>query len=167
VNNKGLTLIEIIVAMVISCILCTAFTCQFVAEASFRKVINDQVAATNDVSTAMCHMTRVLRYAKRSGVSTIPPPGYIASIKATIDHEAAGSNLPEFAVDDTDIAVAYRLKSNKTFEYKKGDDPSYIISKNITEFLPAWANPNITIRITAQHGSRSSSLNTKIRALAP
>jgi prepilin-type N-terminal cleavage/methylation domain-containing protein len=170
-DNRGLTLTELIVGMVISGIIFLALTCQFVAELTFRTMINDQIAATDEASIVMRHMTRVLRYAKplAAGWAT-PAAGYVTSITATINHAAAHpavncDNLPEFIAD---TVVIYRRKSDNTFEYKIGTAVPIIISNRITDFpviATWWASPNLTIQLTAQQGSRRSSLNTKIRLL--
>jgi Tfp pilus assembly protein PilW len=166
-NSRGLTLAELTVAMVIGGVIFFALTCQFVAELTFRKTINNQIAATDDASVAMRHMTRVLRYAKPSTVSTVPVTGYATSITATIDHATAHSadncdNLSEFTAD---AVVTYGRTSVNTFEYKRGTAAPIIISNRITDFTPTWVNPNLSIQLTAQQGNRSSSLNTKIRLL--
>ncbi|MCX5667780.1 MAG: prepilin-type N-terminal cleavage/methylation domain-containing protein [Candidatus Omnitrophica bacterium] len=163
-NNRGLTLVELIIAMVISGIIFLALTCQFVSELTFRTMINNQIAATNEASIVMRHMTRVLRYAKPLTISTTTASGYATSIMATIDYAAAGSNLPEFTAD---TVVTYGRKSDNTFEYSKGGVVD-VISNRITAF-PAtsswWDGADLTIQITAQQGNKSSSLNTKIHVL--
>ena len=174
VKNRGLTLTELIIAMVIGGIVLLAITCQFVAEQTFRTSINNRIAAINDASIAMHHMTRVLRYAKPSTVSTAPATGYVTSITATIDHAVAhttaGDNLPEFTAN---TVVIYGWKADNSFEYTRGA-ATQTISKYITAFpvTSLWwdgANNNLTIQITAQtnakQGNGSSSLNTKIRVL--
>jgi prepilin-type N-terminal cleavage/methylation domain-containing protein len=161
-NNRGLTLIELTVTMVIGGIIFLALTCQFVAELTFRTMINNQIGATDEASIAMRHMTRVLRYAKPSTVSTVIVSGYVTSITATIDKAVAGSNLPEFTAD---TVVIYGRKSVNTFEYKRGTDAPIIISNRITDFPVTWVNPNLTIQLTAQQGNKNSSLNTRIRVL--
>ena len=167
-NNRGFTLIELIIAMVISGVIFLALTCQFVADQTFRAMINNQIAANSEASIAMRHMTRVLRYARPLTVSTTPVAGYDTSITATIDYAVAGNNLPEVTAD-TD--VTYGRKSDNTFEVKMGTagTPS-IISKYITAFpvTPTWWDSvykNLTIQLTAQQGNKSSSLNTKIHVL--
>ena len=172
-KNRGLTLIEFIVAMVMGGIILLALTCQFVAEHTFRAMINNQIAATNDASIAMRHMTRVIRYARQSTVSTTPAAGYNANITATIDRAAADISLPEFtgAGYTADPVVIYGRKSDDTFEYTINNGTPYVISNHIRTFSVTWdsAYKDLTIQLTAQYpaqqGGRSSSLNTNIRVL--
>ena len=175
-NTRGFTLAELIVATVIIGIIFLALTCQFVAEQTFRAMINDQIAATNEASIAMRHMTRVLRYAKYSTIITNCSTVYVASIDATINHVAAGDSLPEIT-DDTTI-VTYGRKSDNTFWFEMGTGGTpQLIAKNITAFSTVWVNPYedgtdgdnryhvLTIRLTATQGKKSSSLETNIRVL--
>jgi prepilin-type N-terminal cleavage/methylation domain-containing protein len=170
VNNRGLTVIELIIAITVGSIILLAFTCQFVAEATFRKAINDQIAATNDASIVMRHMTRVLRYAKPSTINTSVVSGYTTSITATIDHAAAHPFInhdywPEFTAD---TVVIYGRKSDNTFEYKKGSAAPVVISNRMKAFPVTFlwlVGSNLTIQLTAQQGNRSSSLKTKVHVL--
>ncbi len=196
-KNRGLTLVELVVAMTIGGIILLALTCQFVAEQTFRIMINNQVAATNDASIAMRHMARILRYAKQSTIRLNDVDdlrlGYVTTIRATIDRfvangVVANSNLPEFGdyipgEDNTIICeVIYGRKADNTFEYrlerwtKATGETDYVtsnISNHITDFPVAslwWTEPDksykiLTIQLTAQHGSESSSLESKIRVL--
>ena len=165
-NTRGFTLAELIVATVIIGIIFLALTCQFVAEQTFRAMINDQIAATNEASIAMRHMTRVLRYAKQSTVITDSDTGYVTSIMATIDHVAAGDSLPEITNDTT--IVTYGRKSDNTFWFEMGvGGTPYLISKHITAFSVMYNSEYIilTIQLTAKQGNKSSSLNANIRVL--
>ena len=168
-SNRGLTLTELIVAIVISGIVLLALTCQFVAEQTLQKTIQDQVVATNDASIAVRHMARILRYAKQSTIQlcALPTGGYDTSIKATIDHDSAGANLPEFTENNTQII--YGRKNDNTFEYTMGST-TYVVSNHITSFpvtSSSWdsANKNLTVQLIAQQGNESSSLDTKIHVL--
>ena len=164
-ENRGLTLVELIVVMVISGIIFLAVTCQFVAEQTFRTTINDQIAATNDASIAMSHMTRVLRHARHSTVSiNAIPVRYIASIRATIDQDIAGTNLPEFTAD---TQVIYGRKQDNTFEYTVGANVAQVISRNIIAFSATFDRTYkiLTVSLTAQRGNKRSSINSKIRVL--
>ncbi len=170
-NNRGLTLVELIVAMVIGGIIVFALTCQFVAELTFRAMINDQIAATDEASIAMHHITRVLRYARpltvvvRSTPVTLGLTTYTTSITATIDSTVAGISLPEFTAD---TSVTYGRTGNNSFEYIRGASAAIVISNRIKAFPVVaawWVSPNLTIQLTAEQGNKNSSLDTRIRVL--
>lgn len=166
-RRRGLTMLELMVAVVMVGIVAIAISCQYVAEQTFRTIINNQVDATHDASLVMHHMTRVLRYAKTSEFYMNSDPDYVSSIRATIDHTATGISLPEFT---SDTVVVYGRKSDNTFEYKMGGASPYVISNCITNFPVenSWWNSNtsdLSLQITAQKGARSSLLRTKIHIL--
>lgn len=166
-KKKGFTMIELMVAVVVVGIISVALVCQYFSEQTFRMMINNQVAATNDASVAMHHMTRVLRYAINATISTTAESGYVTSIKATINHDVAGASLPEFTSNTT---VVYGRKSDNTFEYKMGSSDPYIISDCITDFPVDWLwwdwlTGCLTLEITAQKGTRSSSLRTRVQVV--
>lgn len=179
-KNKGLTLIELVVAITISGLLVLAMTSQFVTEVIFRSTISDQIAVINDASIAIRHMTRILRYAKAStvpaGIKDTASGDYDKSITVAIDKNAAGDNLPEITSDGT--TVTYGWKQNYTLECKIGALTPYLITDDITDFpvSSSWwdsANNDLTLQLTAtaqrtptvQKTRRSSTFRTKIHIL--
>ncbi|MFA5142823.1 MAG: prepilin-type N-terminal cleavage/methylation domain-containing protein [Candidatus Omnitrophota bacterium] len=158
-DRKGVTLVEFIVVVVISGFIVVAIACQFVAELTFRQLISDQVFVTSESAIAMRHMVRVLRYADPSKTVTTGAN----KVEVTIDHKAAGDNLPEITAN---TAVAYRL-NGALLEYRCGSGGSYRkIADNISAFSSSWDSDSIlTLALTAKKKTRSCPLETKVRFL--
>ena len=87
-KNKGFTLTELIVTMVIGSIIILAITVQFVAEYRFRRAIEERGDSSREARIAMNHMARVLRFVVPGTISitqsTDSPPD-TEKIEATIE----------------------------------------------------------------------------------
>lgn len=161
-RKKGLTLIELVIAMAIGGIVALAITAHFVSEYRFRSAIQDKVTLAREARIAMNHMARVLRFAKAStvNVTTDPQTGETLAINATIE----GGHL-SFIISDT--AVAYALDAGNNLIYTVVGVGADTIATDITVFNGNWGSPpDLVINLTAQKEYQSIPLQTTIRVLA-
>ena len=161
-KNKGVTLVELVVVIVISGFIVLAMTCQWVAYVKNSSLISDQFDATTDASLAMHSMERVLRWAVSSATPSInTDANYVTSITVTINKT---DSLPEILSSPT--TVIFGLKANNSFECKVGA-AIYVIANDITSFPISGAswdsvNKELTLQITATKNTRSCSLESKV-----
>ena len=180
-KNRGVTLVELLVAIVISGVVLLAAGGQFVAEEQFRFGINDQIAAENEAAIVMRYLTRIFRFAKPPVATAVGWPPWSESVSATIE----GGHLSDMP-DDTVVGFG-RIKDSlpsydpntpgvlnvpNTFSYNKGGVNYSIIANNISDFHVVWDSVNreltfqVTATITRSGGySKSSSLESKIYVL--
>lgn len=62
-KKSGITLVEMIVAMLLSTIIVSALACQFVAMVRFNTALQNTIEAERDAYTIVNNMTRILRFA--------------------------------------------------------------------------------------------------------
>jgi len=160
-KNKGLTLIELITAMVITAIVSLAITVYFVSEHRFRGAIRDRIELSREARIAMNHMTRVLRFAK--SVDTAVADQITAVIEG--GPEGDSHHHLDFITNDN-TTVVYTRNADNTLTYTQGENAPVEIARNITNFpQPIWKDPELGIQLTASDGDNVLSIQTKIRAL--
>ncbi|MDD5135861.1 MAG: prepilin-type N-terminal cleavage/methylation domain-containing protein [Candidatus Omnitrophica bacterium] len=162
--NKGMTFIELIVALVISGFVVLIMTCLFVSEFVFQNQIADQGAATTEAGMAMHYMARVLRYAVPSSPVTITDNANVTSVTATI-----GSGYLDEITSNTAVTFS-RIKTGGTannFTYKIGAAAASTIATGITSFSSSYdsVNKELFLQVTATKNTRSSLLETKVHLL--
>jgi|GEM_PF-2042365 len=159
-NRKALTVIELVVAMVLTGILGLVMTIQFVSEQRFRASIQNDLAALQEAQLAMNHMTRVLRFA--CGIDYIAGGGWPST--STIDAEIEGSHLNlvpnrcyvRYQFNAAQHTVEYYDNSNNTtvtiarnIQSLHFIDPSGVWDERILQYTKGiW--PFIQIAITSQ-----------------
>lgn len=173
-HKRGMTLIELTVAMTLSAILLLVMTVQFVANLKFQNVIGDKVAVAQEAEVAVYNMTQVLRFAMPNPPSPGSPPsntdtsgqGYSSSITVTIEK----GHLSQYPAANT--IVEYGL-SGSTLYYLPWITSTQAgvpvpIATGITTFNSVWngaPSNNFTISLTAQKNNETINLNTTIQTL--
>lgn len=160
-KKRGLSLTELIVAIVISSIVMLAITVYFVSEYRFRSMMQDRIAITREARLAMNHMTRILRFADPGPLSTSIDTDKINTMIEG-GHLAFMPELP-LGMENSYVVKYERLGTN-VLEYTQDPGEPDEIARYITEFIPIRTSDLIEIRLTAQKGNQSVSLKTKIRA---
>ena len=61
-KNKGLTLAELVITMVIASIVAMTLTVLFISEFRLREQINDQITVVREAETVIDHVSRVIRF---------------------------------------------------------------------------------------------------------
>jgi type II secretory pathway pseudopilin PulG len=165
-NNKGATLLELVIVLLISSLLVLAMAFQFTALFFYQKNVLGQINASNDANMAMHSMIRIFRYAIPSTVTTTTHTGCVTSITATI---AGPGYLSEITSNTT---VTFGRRADNTFAYFITGGATNVIANNITSFPvsdASWdiTNGELTLRLTATDaGSRkTSSLESKVHLL--
>jgi prepilin-type N-terminal cleavage/methylation domain-containing protein len=161
-RNNAFTLTELVMVIVISTIVVCAIGFNLVAANYFRATTQDNVEISREARIAINHMTRVLRFAKVSEPITAGSNSITANIE--------GGRL-SFITADTPVAYT-RNVVNDTLEYTQGATTQTIAgggqrSIDITYFDGIWNNATkeMTIKITAEKGGRSVSIQTRILAM--
>lgn len=170
-KNKGLTLIELVTALVIFGIIGLAITVHFVAEYRFRSAAQDRIAIIREAGIAVDHMTRVLRFAIPNTIGVSPFEDDAETTRlvgAVIERghvDIVGSGDPdniEYEYDRDTHAIIYR----------QGGIVATLdgIVKNVTAFNVLWnpePQPEFLIRLTvsSDDGLILIPLETKIRVL--
>lgn len=159
-NRRGMTLIEVIMVLVLGGILLLAMTAQFIADVKFRRIINDQIAISQEAAVAVNHMTRTLRFAVPDSIqiNTFGPSAY--QLTATIEP----GHLAGFT---TNKQVTYQRWGDPTIRYLVSGANLVIIARNIASFVPSWdpATKELTLTFTVTKGSQSVTISTKIYVL--
>lgn len=172
--KKGITLIELSIAMTIGGIMVLAMVCQFVAEQRIRAAVNDKISAVNDASIVMHNMTRVLRYAKPDTVATADDwKRYSKSVSATIEQGHLSDIITDTPVgfgrighDDIPAGDVTDDYPNNSFLYDKAGTFT-CVADDITDFDVIWSQAanKLTIKVTARKNGKSCSLQTTITPL--
>lgn len=163
-KHKGLTLIELVVAMVVTTIIALSMVLYFVGENSFRNMMQERVTLAREARIATNHMTRVLRFA-------IPD-----TIDDTIDNQISAtiavgdSSNPHLGSITSDTYVEYILNDDNTLMYTQGIDGTPIeIAEDIIYFDSTFDNPELTIQLIAEKTIKgtvkSIPIETTIRVL--
>src|SRR3989338_8583245 len=101
-KKSGITLVEMIVAMLLSTIIVSALACQFVAMVRFNTALKNTIEAERDAYTIVNNMTRILRFADPGTFNFTVSNQLSATIKA--GHLSF--------VTGTDKTVYYNLAAN-------------------------------------------------------
>jgi len=160
-ENKGLSLIEVILALVISGIVILAMTCQFIAETRFRGTLKDDFATIEEADVAMYSMSRAMRFAY---------PANITATSGTLNAYIEGGHIQPFNMDDPDtpVEVTYQLNSTThTVDYTLGANSPMALIRNVTKFEPEFNSTTntTTITLTVEKGNKKIPLRTKIKTL--
>ncbi len=170
-RTRGVTLIELVTAMVLAGILLLVMTCQFIANQNFTKAVNNRTAAAQETAVIMHHITRTLRFA-RSDLAVSKNDGrYASSISFTIE----GTHLTDFPAG---ARLEYALDAGKHQLVYINPAPMatpVVIATDVTNFTVDYAIPQgftnyefvITLTITKgdQIGSQAVATTTTIHAL--
>ena len=159
-KNKGFTLTELVMALVITTLLLFITTMYFVAEYRLRSAINDKVTLVRETRIAMNHMVRILRFAQPGNIVT-----QADQITATIQGGAV-SSIP------IDTIVQYTRRNTGTVNPEHSNVIEYTrngatteIARNITAFDPDWNDPELEILITVDDAGQTFELQTEVRPL--
>ena len=162
-KNKGITLVELMVVLLITGVILLVMTCQFIVQQTLQARITEQINVLNDASIVMTHMAQTLKFA--AGTITTGSDATYSSYITAVDIEGGPGYIPP-----PGTTVTYGLLKDKitTFVYVQNRDIVHAttLATDISDFpLPASAwdsvNRKLTLKITAKskHG-RSSSLET-------
>ena len=167
-KKRGMTLIEVTIAMVLCAILLLVMTSQFVVSQKIISAINNEFLAGQEAVVVMNHITRNLRFAlsfpsPKTTFSTLPK-GYIyAKIK--------GGCLPNIP---NDTFVRYQVNNQGELKYTLFTSPTNIgpitIAAGVDYLNTLWdaTSKEFTtdLSITKGAGSpRTVIIHTKIQAL--
>lgn len=169
-KKNGFTLVEVIVAIVISAIVALTFTVFIVTETRLRMNTNNEISATREANLAMDHMTRVLRFADPSTIVLVPPTGSNPTILITATIKAGHLDLFPTDTDieyrNNDPAVADSTNRILYVIDPLGPSPTTTqIVDGITNLIIIWNDPELEIELTAENGDSSVTLNTTIRVM--
>lgn len=174
-KNRGITLTELIIAVIISGFVILAITVQFVAQQNFIANINDQLSADNEAAIAVRTLTRVLRFAMPASYNRTGVAG-ARILTINIEGGPLGNlnyHLPEFTAAATQVIFERVVggAGNNTFTYTRGG-VTLVVARNITAFdvTPTdGTNRELTLNITASivrpGYTRNCALQTVIRLL--
>ncbi|MDO8536260.1 MAG: type II secretion system protein [Candidatus Omnitrophota bacterium] len=133
-KKNGFSLAELVTAMVLSGILVTALTCQFVAMSKFSNVLQGKIEAAREARIIMHHMARTIRSAKPDAVSPVSPDfvNNANENKITVTTEAINPNWTKTYVP----GCYYRLDNTtnpKAFYFFDGTS-EILLSRAVTYF---------------------------------
>jgi len=178
-KNRGVTLIELMLVLMMSGILGLTLVSQFIAEQRFRGLLQDERVVLEEADIAMHHMTRALRFAfpnTKEGPDNVTFPtttDYPEAVQVYIE----GGHITPFNDSDFGYQVTYRWKNsesnpsdphNKTLEYIAGTNEPVILARNIENFDCAYSGPKkeftITLTVKKENG-KTVALRTKVTLL--
>ena len=153
-ENKGLTLIELMVVLLITACMVLVMTCQFIAQATFGAALINQTSALSEVSVAMYELTTNLRFIDASTVNT-------PTTTSITGKDASASSTITYSQD----------VANHTITRTIGLGATTVIASNISYFNVSYdsASQTLTLQVTATvpipatANSRSSSLGVSLR----
>lgn len=154
-HKRGMTLVELTIAMVLGSILVMVMTVQFVTNLRVTNAVKDRIAISQEASFAINHMNRVLKFARPN------PTIGASSITANIE----GGHLPEFTVQ-TQVIYAFNSAA-KTFSYTVGAGSPVVIARGVSSFVPNFstATNDFTITLATTKGTQTVTVDTIIHAL--
>ena len=159
-HRRGITLIELTVAITLAAMLLLVMTVQYVANLKFQNLISDKIAATQEAEAAMCQMTQMLRFVSASSVTTDTDGTYAHSIKATLK----GGYLQGLGAD-TAIEYGLRKGGDNKLYYQLGINAASSIASNITSWAWNTVSNYFTITLTAKKNNETVTLATTIYGL--
>lgn len=123
-KKSGITLVEMIVAMLLSTMIISAIGIQFVAMVRFNTTLQNTITAERDAYIIASNMTRILRFADPDPAAFIlNPPDWI---KATIK----GGHL-SFITTDTNVWYGGE-PPDPFWVYRDGDAAATTLSNNVS-----------------------------------
>ena len=171
-NKNGVTLVEFTFALIIGSILVLVMTCQFVAWQKGMNIIRDQIDALNAASMVIHTVTRFIRVADPDSINTNPiPPHIVATIQPGYLNDITSP---------TTFTFSWQSGAHRAFVWNNettGGSHTIVAGDNttgdavVTEFIatkdPNWASGThiVTLKVTAQRGSQTCSLETRIFVL--
>ncbi|MDD3906212.1 MAG: prepilin-type N-terminal cleavage/methylation domain-containing protein [Candidatus Omnitrophica bacterium] len=158
-NKRGMTLVELIVTMVLGGVLLLAMAVQFAADARIRKSINDQNTANQEAVVIVEHMTRVMRFASASTISTCEWGlwGYVEG----------GHNVPGFAAATTTFVEYANISGELRYWYNCSDTTGQytVIATGLSSFVVTKSGSNLTISFGVKKGDQGTAVKTTIHML--
>jgi prepilin-type N-terminal cleavage/methylation domain-containing protein len=140
-QREGFTLVELLVAMIISLIGMSAIYAIFMAQQKSHASQQQVVGAQQNVRASLFYLTRAIRMAgynpaRTAGagfVSNFPTPndGYGATTSANHIAFTVDANGNGAIDDDIDELIAFRLDSNKLEVFRKGTDNWQTIAEDV------------------------------------
>lgn len=131
-KKSGITLVEMIVAMLLSTIIVSALACQFVAMVRFNATLQNTIDAEREAYTVVNGMTRILRFADPNSIvffSSVASSGFTATIKT--DH------LVGFAMSG-DHTVRYSKSGTRPMPFPVLISWDGNISTSLSEYFSSW-----------------------------
>jgi len=131
-KNRGITLVELTLTMVLSGILLLVMTCQFIAHQAITTRINNEIAISQEEAVIIEHMSRTLRFAFSTGKTGVYKgplandpyyPNPAKSLSVTVE----GGHI---AGIDSNTRIEYGIKDDGTgagtcnLEYRTDNDPN-------------------------------------------
>jgi prepilin-type N-terminal cleavage/methylation domain-containing protein len=171
IRNRGFTLIELVISLVIFSISMLVMGTYFAFDYSSRTRLVEDRNFTTEARIAMHIMTQKLRFADPDSV-VINNNSNKVSITATI----IGGFLQDHPSHDSEnVEVEYswhrndnpglNLIANTITETYTGPEITCIIGNNITSFLPSRNATRLTLQLSAQAGTKEYPLQTTIEML--
>lgn len=161
-KKSGITLVEMIVAMLLSTIIVSALACQFVAMVRFNTALQNTIEAERDAYTVVNNMTRILRFADPSSFTFSVPSG--SWIGATIK----GGHL-SFVTADRNVWYG-RSAPSSFWVYWAGDAAGTTLSNNVSSWNATYDSAtqelSIAFSITKTSASGQTAtipISTKIK----
>lgn len=183
-RTRGMTLVELVTAMVLAGILLLVMTCQFIAHQRITTGINNQNAAAQEAVVAMRHMSKTLKFAlfadstKYKPPKTVPAdPRYARSVRFTIEGgdpitDPWHYHLPEFTAN---TRIEYGVTAGGDLEYRTDSNPDIDLPTGapVTMATELFANsckfniiaPNFVIQLRIRKSNAVIIVNTAIHAL--
>ncbi|MFC1576647.1 PilW family protein [Candidatus Omnitrophota bacterium] len=155
-NNKGFSLTELVVTIVISSIVILAIAVLFWGSWHFMDMANKEIEFASESRIAMATMTKILRFAQPS---TIVVDSGNLRITCTI----SGGHLDSFPSDDR--VRFLRNTTLNTLRYRKGN-PWNITQdtiENLTDLEFTWNDPILGIKMTVDDGDNNFTLQTAVQ----
>jgi type II secretory pathway pseudopilin PulG len=154
-NNKGITLLEVIIAMTISILVMTFITGIYLSSASIMK--DDSTNADRVAQIVSMHMTKNLRFAASNfAITKNSPEKNDVTLRFRVNADP---------MDSASITSSYVFDSsrNEILYYPSSGSAAILISRNISgvSFTPDLAGPGIQVNITASTGNGKSEFTAK------
>ena len=130
-QKSGITLVEMIVAMLLSTIIVSALACQFVAMVRFNTALQNTIEAERDAYTIVNNMTRILRFADPASITFDESPTAIGNLSATIK----AGHLSFVTADTT---VYYKRDSTRPMVYRLRISWDGINYTTLSEYVSFW-----------------------------
>ena len=167
-NKKAVSLIELIIAVMLSGIIVLVMACQFVAEYKMQSAIQDQASVTTDASVAVRYITRVMKFA-------IPTANIQFGSKTGVQ-KYLSADIESGHLADNPGHVEFDWMTDNTLKYTANGGVTYlVIANNVTNFnaypttsMHGVANDEwvIQLTVTSPKTNMVSSLETTVRPLA-
>jgi type IV pilus assembly protein PilW len=147
-NTQGFTLVELLVAMVVSLLALGAIYSTFLTQFKSYQVQGEVAAMQQNIRAAMYHMQREIRMAgcdptglAGAGITAASPTSI--SFTEDVRGDSTGSD-PDGALDDANETITYSLSGNNLVRDTGGGNQTVAENINALNFVYLDANGNTT-----------------------